>query len=165
VRAFNDAGYSSASGVITIAVPAVPDTTPDSFAFASQSSVQRSTLVTSSTVRVSGIDTAAPISVAGGEYSIGCGGNFTSGAGNIANGQAVCVRHQSAATGGATVTTSLTIGGVTGTFSSTTGQSSATGGGSSSGGGGGGGGGSFDWLIAILGLAAGALRPRRASGA
>jgi hypothetical protein len=165
VRAFNEAGYSPASGVVTIAVPAAPDTTPDPFAFASRSPVQRSTLVTSSTITVSGINTAAPISVVGGEYSIGCGSSFTSGAGNISNGQAVCVRHQSAATGGATVTTSLTIGGVTGTFSSTTQQSSAADGSSSSGGGGGGG--SFDWLIALMGLAAAARRlwPRGLSGA
>lgn len=162
VRAFNDAGYSPASGVITIPVPAAPDTTPEPFAFASRSSVQRSTLVTSSAITVSGINTAAPITVVGGDYSVGCGDSFTSGAGTISNGQAVCVRHQSAATGGATVTTSLTIGGVTGTFSSTTQQSSSAGGSSSSGGGGGG---SFDWLMALIGLAAGALRPRRAPGA
>jgi len=163
VRAFNDAGYSPASGVITIAVPAAPDTTPDPFAFASRSSVQRSTLVTSSAITVSGINTAAPISVVGGEYSIGCGGSFTSGAGNISTGQSVCVRHQSAATGGATVTTSLTIGGVTGTFSSTTQQSSTADGSSSSGGGGG----SFDWLLAFIGLAVGArrLQPWRTPGA
>lgn len=165
VRAFNDAGYSAASGVVTIAVPAAPDTTPDPFAFASRSSVQRSTLVTSSAITVSGINTAAPISVVGGEYSIGCGDSFTSGAGSISSGRTVCVRHQSAATGGATVTTSLTIGGVTGTFSSTTEQGSTAGGSSSSGGGGGGG--SFDWLLALMGLAVGArrLQPWKLPGA
>ena len=166
VRAFNDAGYSPASGVITIAVPAAPDTTPDPFAFASRSAVQRSTLVTSGAITVSGMNTAAPISVVGGEYSIGCGASFTSEVGSISSGQAVCVRHQSAATGGATVTTSLTIGGVTGTFSSTT-QQSSTAGGSSSAGGGGGGGGSFDWLLALIGLTVGArrLQPWKTPGA
>ena len=160
VRAYNDAGYSAASGVVTIAVPATSDTTPDPFQFTSQSSVELSTQVTSNPVTVTGINAAAPISVVAGEYSIGCTSSFTSGAGSIANGQAVCVRHSSAASASSTVTTTLTIGGVAGTFSSTTRPSSSSGG---SGGGGGGGGGSFDWLLALVGLAAGACRlaPRR----
>ena len=165
VRAFNDAGYSAASDVRTIAVPAQVDTTPDPFQFTSQSSVELSTQVTSNSITVGGINAAAPISVVGGEYSIGCTSSFTSGAGTIAGGQAVCVRHTSAASASSTVTTSLTIGGVTGTFSSTTRPSSSSSGGS--GGGGGGGGGSFDWLLALVALAAGACRlpPRSARGA
>ena len=61
----------------------------------------------------------SPISIAGGEYSVN-GGPFTTAAGTITNGQTVEVRHTSAAAKGASVITTLTIGGVAGAFTSTT---------------------------------------------
>lgn len=82
--------------------------------------VSLNTTLTSNTATITGINTAAPISVSGGTYSIGCTATFTSAVGTISNNQIVCVRHTSSATNGATVTTTLTVGGVAGTFSSTT---------------------------------------------
>ena len=97
------------------------DTTPDAFNFATQSNVPVNTVRTSSRATITGVDGPSPISIANGSYSIGCNGaTFTSAAGTIANNQQVCLRHTSSATPGATVTSTLTVGGVTGTFSSTT---------------------------------------------
>ncbi|MCW5592007.1 MAG: pre-peptidase C-terminal domain-containing protein [Burkholderiales bacterium] len=99
----------------------VPDTTPNAFGFTSQTGLVPETTVTSNTITPAGYNTAAAISVANGTYSIGCSeAGFTSTAGTITPGQSVCVRHNASAGFGATVTTTLTIGGVAGSFSSTT---------------------------------------------
>ena len=99
---------------------AVVDTTPDAFSFAPQSAVALNTTTTSNTVTITGINSAAPISVVGGTYSIGCTATFTSAAATITNGQSACVRHTSSAANSTAVTTALTVGGVQGTFISTT---------------------------------------------
>ncbi len=96
------------------------DTTPNAFSFAARTDVPPATEVTSNAVTITGINAAAAVSVTGGTYSIGCGAGFTSAGGTISNNQTVCVRHTSAATAGTTTTTRLTVGGVTGTFISTT---------------------------------------------
>lgn len=94
-----------------------PDTTPDAFAFLSQNGVQPSTTVDSNPVVVTGINAPAPISIAGGAYSIN-GGAFTTAPGTVANGQSVAVRVTSSpqADGNGEANATLTIGGVTGTF-------------------------------------------------
>ncbi len=97
-----------------------PDSAPDPFTFGTQSGVPVSTLVTSGAVTISGLAGPAPVSVAGGEYSVGCGAAYTGSAGTIDNSQMVCVRHTSAATPATSTVTTLTIGGVSGTFTSTT---------------------------------------------
>ncbi len=56
----------------------------------------------------------------GGEYSIGCNGTFTAAAGTVTSGQTICVRHTSAAQAGTATATTLTVGGVSDTFTSTT---------------------------------------------
>jgi hypothetical protein len=96
------------------------DTTPDAFSFASALGVAVSTPIQSAAITPIGFSAGTLISVTGGSYSIGCNGVFTSTVGTLLPGQSVCVRHTSASVGATTVTTSLTIGGVTGTFSSTT---------------------------------------------
>lgn len=117
--------------ILTVGTPAVsdtftstteaPDTDPDPFSFTDQTNVALSTVVTSNTVTVSGINTEAPITVAGGEYSIGCtAGGFTTAAGTVTNGDTVCVRHTSAADFSTATDTTLTIGTVEDTFTSTT---------------------------------------------
>lgn len=130
-----------------------PDTTPAAFSFTDIEDVERSAVQSSNAITVSGINAVAPISVSGGEYSIGCGATFTSAVGTVSSGQTVCVRHTSADAKKTTVTTTLTIGGVSDGFSSTTKKGS-------------GGGGAADlWLaaLALVGLAAG--RRRRERGA
>ena len=96
------------------------DTTPDAFAFTSQSNVARGSTVTSNAVTLSGLAEPSLVSVSNGSYSIGCGATFTSDPGVIMNGQSVCVRHVASGGYGLSVTTTLTVGGVSGTFTSTT---------------------------------------------
>jgi hypothetical protein len=96
------------------------DTMPAAFTFPTQTSVPLSSLVQSGVVTPTGFDTPASISVTGGEYSIGCTGTFVSTAGLINPGQSVCVRQTSSATANVDTLTTLTIGGVTATFTSTT---------------------------------------------
>jgi len=129
----------------TTAAAPPPDTTPLPFSFADQANVALSVPVTSAPVTITGIDSPATVTVVGGEYSVGCSGSYGSAPGTIANNQQICVRHTSAAANGAGTSTTLTVGGVADTFTSTT-EAAAPGGG-------GGGGGSTDWwLLGVLGM-------------
>jgi hypothetical protein len=104
------------------------DAIPDSFGFDDVFDVPRGTLQTSGAATITGINGPAPISVVGGEYSIGCTGTFTSAAGTIDDGQTVCVRHTAAATPLTTVTTTLTVGGFDAAFFSVTERARGSGG-------------------------------------
>ena len=90
------------------------DAEPDPFFFLDETGVELSTTVRLhiNAVTPSGMTTLAPISVTGGEYSLGCTGSFTSASGTISPYQPVCVRHTSAPTQGVPVNTTLTIGGI-----------------------------------------------------
>ncbi|MFO1412649.1 MAG: putative Ig domain-containing protein [Burkholderiales bacterium] len=117
VRA-DDAGGQTASRAFSLVVL---DTVPDPFGFLPQANVAPNTVRISNVIVPAGLAADAPISVGTyGEYSLGCTASFTDVAGTIKAGQAVCVRHIAARSAGQTVTTALTIGGVTGTFSSST---------------------------------------------
>jgi hypothetical protein len=105
--------------VIKVATIA-PDTVPDAFSFPAQTGVPVSTVIKSATVTPAGYDTPTAISVSGGTYSIGCTATFISAPGTISPGQSMCVQHTSSATLGTSVTTTLTIGGVSAPFMSTT---------------------------------------------
>jgi hypothetical protein len=98
-----------------------PDTTPDAFSFTDQTNVALSTVITSASITVSGIDTATDISVTGGQYSIN-GGVFTSspGIGAVVNGDQIQARNTSSGSYSTAVDTVVTIGGVSDTFTSTT---------------------------------------------
>jgi len=95
------------------------DTTPEAFAFTDQSGVAPGSLRTSDAVTVSGINDAATIGISGGSYSIN-GGAYTSSAGTVQSGDQVRVQHVAAAGFSASVDTTLTIGGVSDSFTSTT---------------------------------------------
>lgn len=103
----------------TTVAAAGSDTIPDTFTFAPQSNVAPNTVITSAPITVTGINAAAPITITGGTYSIN-GGAYTAAAGNVSNGQSVTVRHTSSAANGTPTNTTLNIGGVTATFTSTT---------------------------------------------
>jgi len=115
--------------IATLAIGGVPgtfsvttqaaDTTPDAFSFAAVNNVSLSTLYTSSSVTVSGINTGAPISITNGSYSINSG-LFTSASGTVNNGDTVRVKLVSSATYSASASATLTIGGVPAVFSVTT---------------------------------------------
>lgn len=95
------------------------DTTPDTFNFTDQVDVSINQLITSDLITVTGINIPAPISVTDGEYSIN-GQAFTNVAGTVALNDEVQVRHTSSSNFLTPVNTTLDIGGVTNTFTSTT---------------------------------------------
>lgn len=97
-----------------------PDTIPDAFTFTDQTDVAVSSTITSAAITVAGIDSAATITVTGGEYDINASGTFVSSSGTVDNGDTVRARHTSSASYLTAVNTVVTIGGVSDTFTSTT---------------------------------------------
>ena len=95
------------------------DTTPNQFIIIDQTGVALNSLITSSSITVSGINTGTSISISGGQYSRN-GGAFTISKGTAYNGDSIRVRHTSATAYSTTTNTVLTIGGIKDTFSSTT---------------------------------------------
>ncbi len=111
-------GFSTVQGTFTsTTLPA--DTIPDAFSFAAQTDVALGAPIDSAPATITGINAGAPISVTGGQYSIG-GGAFTSAAGTINNNESVRVRVTSSASPLTDSTATLTIGGVDADFTVTT---------------------------------------------
>ena len=98
--------------------PAV-DTTPNAISFTASTNAEPNAVVTSPAVTITGINTAAPVSISGGEYSIN-GGAFTSAAGTIANGQTLSVRITASDQTNTPISATITVGGVSAMFSVTT---------------------------------------------
>ncbi|AVP96253.1 hypothetical protein C7S18_03180 [Ahniella affigens] len=68
---------------------------------------------------IAGITIPVAITVANGEYSIGCTGTFTSAPGVITNGQSLCLRVLAATNYGGINVVAVTVGGTSATFKST----------------------------------------------
>jgi hypothetical protein len=96
------------------------DSTPNQFTFTDQTSVALSSTITSAAITVSGINTTSAITVTGGTYDINGSGSFTSSAGTVSNGDTVRARHTSSGTNSTATNTTVTIGGVSDEFRSTT---------------------------------------------
>lgn len=97
------------------------DAVPDAFSLVQQTGVPVSSLRTSDQITVAGLTTVTGIGVSGAvgsTYSIN--GRLYDTPDAVRNGDVVRVRHTSAATAGTSITTTLTIGGVTANFVSTT---------------------------------------------
>lgn len=109
--------------------------TPEPFSFPTKTEVRLQTLVQSEPVRITGITVGVPICIESAEtpgqcagpleevvsqYSINCTGTFTAAAGRIQPDETVCVRHFASSLLNDTVTTTLLVGGVAGSFSSVT---------------------------------------------
>lgn len=107
--------------VVGISIPRLPDTVPDAFTFTAQTNVPVGSVRTSNTITVAGIDAAAAVSIAGGTYSKN-GGGYTSDPGTAVAGDTFVTRHTSPGTARTPTTTTLTIGGVSGAFETTTGH-------------------------------------------
>lgn len=112
-------GGVSSVFTVTTAAAAASDTTPDSFSFTPATNVALSTVSTSNAITVGGINAASSISVTGGEYSIS-GGAWTSASGTVTSGQSVAVRRTSSASNSTAATVTLTIGGISATYTVTT---------------------------------------------
>lgn len=88
-----------------------PDTTPDAFSFTDQTGVALSTLIESNTVTITGIDTAANVSISGDgspEFRIAGGSWVTSG--TITSGQTLQLRLTSSAANNNTSSATVTVG-------------------------------------------------------
>jgi serine protease len=96
------------------------DFVPDTFSIPPRNDVPLASAVTSEPIVMRGLGHATSISVQHGEYSLGCTQSFTRNPGEVSDGQSVCVRHTSAATYSTSVTSILTVGGVSANFTSTT---------------------------------------------
>ncbi len=91
------------------------DTTPKPFKFTDKTKAALNTVYTSNTIKVSGIDTATDISIAGGTYKINSG-LYTSAPGTVNNNDTVTVQQTSSGSFSTTMIATLTIGGVSDTF-------------------------------------------------
>lgn len=91
------------------------DTTPEPFAFANRSKVSADMPIESEPVTISGINVPTQLSITGGEYSID-GHAYRDAPGVIRNNQQVRIRVQSSGESSGEVSATLTIGGVSGTF-------------------------------------------------
>ena len=92
------------------------DSAPNRFRLIPQGNVLPGTTVTSSPVTITGINMPAPVSIAGGTYSVGCTATFTAATGTIVNNATVCVRQTAAASNNSLTTATLTIGGMSANF-------------------------------------------------
>ena len=95
------------------------DTIPTAFSFTAQTGTALSSVATSNTLTVSGINSASTISIVGGTYSI-TGGAYISTAGTVNNGDSVTLQQTASGSYSTTTTATLTIGGVSGAFNVTT---------------------------------------------
>ncbi len=109
-------GATTDQGVASINVA---DISPDPFLFVDQTEVPTNVLILSNAITVTGITGAAPISILGGSYTVNAGPvNF--GSTTVSNGDTVVVGLSSSSNLGTTSSATLSIGGVSDTFSITT---------------------------------------------
>ncbi len=116
------AGITGNADIVVLKLVGDVDPDPDPFTFVDVIGVSVSTPQVSNSITVAGIAGPASVSVSGdasSEYAVN-GGGWTSASGSVNTGDTVQVRHTSAASYGASVATTLTIGGVSDTFTSTT---------------------------------------------
>jgi hypothetical protein len=118
-------GISDTFSVTTQSAP--PDMTPNQFTFTDQTGAALSTVITSNAITVTGITSTTPISITGGEYSIN-GGPYTSADGTVNPEDTVTVQQTSSGNYSTTTDATLTIGGISDTFSVTTISGSSGGG-------------------------------------
>jgi hypothetical protein len=95
------------------------DTTPDSFGFADKGGAMPNTWVISDPVTITGINSAATISISGGIYSVN-NGAFTGAKGTVRNNSLVRVKVKSSINYNTSKTASVAVGGAHGSFTVTT---------------------------------------------
>ena len=112
-------GGVSATFTVTTQNDPGPDTTPDAFTFTTVMGVNLHITQTSNTVAITGISSGTPISVANGQYKLN-NNPWTNVPGTITSSDTVQVRHTSAYQNLTPMMTTLTIGTVSGTFTTIT---------------------------------------------
>jgi beta propeller repeat protein len=106
-------GVSATFNIATKTAPA-SDTTPDQFIFLDKMDAELDTSYSTS-ISVSGIDTATPVQVTNGEYRINSN-SWTTIPGTVNNGELVEIRRNSAPTYSSLVSITVSIGSIQGTF-------------------------------------------------
>jgi len=107
------AGVARGFSVTTLAC----DVTPSEPAlFVTQANVARGAVVTANAIYIDGINTTIPVSVTGGEFSVGCTGSYTTAPGTVGNNTQVCVRQTASAAYDTVTTATLTVGPFTRAF-------------------------------------------------
>jgi hypothetical protein len=98
-----------------------PDSDPNSFTFSDQPAAAANTLVYSNIITIVGINTSVTASISGNSAEMQVNsGSYTSSNQTISVGDTIRLRMTSSATAGATVNTTLTVGGTSDTWSVTT---------------------------------------------
>jgi len=110
-------GGHSVSVLLNTSAPA--DTLPDAFEFIDKSNVQRSTIIESNPVQISGLSSCAPCSITGGAYSTN-NAAFISSNGRVCNGDSIVVRLISSSGSATSVEAVFRVGGFQSAFRVTT---------------------------------------------
>lgn len=111
------AGVSDTFTATTLAA----DSTPNTFTFTDQTAAAANTLVYSNIITIAGINTSVTASISGNSAEMQVNsGSYTSSNQTINVGDTIRLRMTSSATAGATVNTTLTVGGTSDTWSVTT---------------------------------------------
>lgn len=118
------AGLTTQASVRAVATGT--DTTPSAFNFTNQTNVGLSTTITSAAVTITGINAATTCTASNGTIDKNGLGSFSSSQ-SIANNETIRARHTSSASNSTAVNTSVTCGGVSDTFTSTTEASGGSG--------------------------------------
>jgi len=113
------------SDTFTSTTKAPADLTPDAFSFTDQTGVEPESVAESNTITVAGVDAGedVAVSVTGGEYAVDAGagfGAFTSTGTNVQLGYQIKVRNTASSEFETATNTTLTVGGVSDTFTRTT---------------------------------------------
>ncbi len=127
VTATNSAGPGSASAASNNVTPVAPINTPNAFTFFDKSGVTVSTVMTSAPVQITGINVVSNWTVTGaGTACVSAGNDCSCGvashaaSGTITNNQYLCAQHTSSASYSTATNTTVTVGGVGDTFTTTT---------------------------------------------
>ena len=114
--------YHATNDTFTVTRSAA-DTTPNAFDFTNQTGVAlNSTRTSANTVTIAGLSTGvtASVTISGGQYSKNLAAYSTVSGITATNGDTFKLRHTSSTSNGTNTTTTLTVGGVAGSFVSTT---------------------------------------------
>ena len=111
--------YHPTDDTFTVTRSVAPDTTPNAFSFTDVTNVALSSIQTSNTITVAGLNTSTSVSISGGTYSKN-GGGYTSANTTAVNGNTFAVRHTASGSFSTAASCTLNIGGVTDAYSSTT---------------------------------------------
>ena len=116
------ARYTLTIGTVSkvLSIKTAADRTPTNFSFTDQTDVNLNSTITSNFVVITGIDNGTNVSVSNGQVQVGTNSFTSLFPPAINNGETLRLRHTSSSSNNTSVTTSVTVGTMTRTFTSTT---------------------------------------------